>query len=394
MVTKEDCGGADPQAWISPSWASRGYHVLCLASECPSGTGDEHCSASGPVAKVCWGGVQDDCEELTGLASVLREEGLNSLVSLQDLLVVQRSVLNQERYEKLLQARLKHNKPPLNFAFYAVEGDGMPPRKLESLQGQSGMILAFEGGTFVWPGIQLGYRRNVTLQPRNEASIELQIETRSLQPLVVEISSFLDENDCQHIIDKALPHIRKSSVKHMDQDVGKPDSNWRTSSTYFMPSDDAVLRRIDDRVSALTLIKKTHQELAQILRYEQGEQYVAHHDYFDPEMYAQNRDIQEMIKRGLFNRLATVFFYLTDVEEGGETNFPRADGLPQPHDFGDCSRGISVYPRRGRIIIFYSQHPSAEADEYSLHGGCQVKRGVKWSANKWIWNKPMDYIQE
>ncbi|CAK9079049.1 unnamed protein product [Durusdinium trenchii] len=341
MVTKEDCGGADPQAWISPSWASRGYHVLCLASECPSGTGDEHCSASGPVAKVCWGGVQDDCEELTGLASVLREEGLNSLVSLQDLLVVQRSVLNQERYEKLLQARLKHNKPPLNFAFYAVEGDGMPPRKLESLQGQSGMILAFEGGTFVWPGIQLGYRRNVTLQPRNEASIELQIETRSLQPLVVEISSFLDENDCQHIIDKALPHIRKSSVKHMDQDVGKPDSNWRTSSTYFMPSDDAVLRRIDDRV-----------------------------------------------------RLATVFFYLTDVEEGGETNFPRADGLPQPHDFGDCSRGISVYPRRGRIIIFYSQHPSAEADEYSLHGGCQVKRGVKWSANKWIWNKPMDYIQE
>ena len=41
----------------------------------------------------------------------------------------------------------------------------------------------------------------------------------SLQPLVVEISSFLDASDCQHIIDKALPHIKKSTVKHMDHEA-------------------------------------------------------------------------------------------------------------------------------------------------------------------------------
>ena len=124
----------------------------------------------------------------------------------------------------------------------------------------------------------------------------------SLQPLVLEISSFLSDADCQHVIDKArayrccrwcrgqpsgqfislwicaalcceaLPHVEKSAVKHMDheawrhdlvpllaphsisfvlsaehrtskwiaaEDVGKPDANWRTSSTYFMRSDDA-----------------------------------------------------------------------------------------------------------------------------------------------------------
>ena len=33
----ESCLYLRAQAWISPSWASRGYHVLCLASECPSG---------------------------------------------------------------------------------------------------------------------------------------------------------------------------------------------------------------------------------------------------------------------------------------------------------------------------------------------------------------------
>eukprot|EP00438_Fugacium_kawagutii_P017181 Skav215695 [mRNA] locus=scaffold3538:33758:68487:+ [translate_table: standard] len=108
-----------------------------------------------------------------------------------------------------------------------------------------------------------------------------------------------------------------------------------------------------------------------------------HTDYFDTDMYAQDQQIQSMTKQGLFNRLATVFFYLTDVEEGGETNFPRTDGLPQPSDFGDCSKGISVHPRRGRIIIFYSLHPSGKPDPYSLHAGCEVKQGTKWSANKW-----------
>ena len=44
------------------------------------------------------------------------------------------------------------------------------------------------------------------------------VDSGSLQPLVVEISSFLDEKDCQHIIDKALPHIQKSAVKHMDHE--------------------------------------------------------------------------------------------------------------------------------------------------------------------------------
>eukprot|EP00439_Symbiodinium_sp_Y106_P068848 s573_g11.t1 len=101
-------------------------------------------------------------------------------------------------------------------------------------------------------------------------------------------------------------------------------------------------------------------------------------------MYKSNRDIQDMIKKGLYNRLATVFFYLSDVEEGGQTNFPRAGGRPQPRDFADCSKGVSVFPRRGRIMIFYSMHPSGEMDETSLHAGCAVKRGTKWSANKWI----------
>ena len=76
---------------------------------------------------------------------------------------------------------------------------------------------------------------------------------------------------------------------------------------------------------------------------------------------------------------------------GGQTNFPRAataeypDGGPLVHDYFDCSRGLSVYPQEGKVIIFYSMLPNGEMDDFSLHGGCDVldQTATKWSANFW-----------
>ena len=85
---------------------------------------------------------------------------------------------------------------------------------------------------------------------------------------------------------------------------------------------------------------------------------------------------------------------------GGQTNFPRAateaypDGGPLVRDYFDCSKGLSVYPQAGKVIIFYSMLPSGDMDDFSLHGGCDVldKEATKWSANFWLWNKPYHFI--
>jgi prolyl 4-hydroxylase len=87
------------------------------------------------------------------------------------------------------------------------------------------------------------------------------------------------------------------------------------------------------------------------------------------------------------NRFATVFFYLNEPESGGETGFPRSGKLDQPRDFLDCTRGIAVKPRRLAVLIFYSMLPNGDFDQTSLHAGCDVKAGVKWSANFWFWNQ-------
>lgn len=53
--------------------------------------------------------------------------------------------------------------------------------------------------------------------------------------------------------------------------------------------------------------------------------------------------------------------------------------------FSECGRkGLAVKPRKGDALLFHSLHPDGTTDTHSLHGGCPVLRGNKWSATKWI----------
>uniref|UniRef100_A0A7S0J860 Fe2OG dioxygenase domain-containing protein n=1 Tax=Calcidiscus leptoporus TaxID=127549 RepID=A0A7S0J860_9EUKA len=194
--------------------------------------------------------------------------------------------------------------------------------------------------------------------------------------------------------------MAKSGVQLKDHDKGKAAKEFRTSSQYFLPTtDDALLEAIDARVMRLTRVPISHAEFIQVLRYNHMEHYSAHHDFFDPAAYKSDAQMLRMVEHGARNRLATVFFYLNNVSAGGQTNFPRAQTREQPlggrvpTDYFDCSRGLSVHPQLGKVIIFYSLLPDGQMDEFSLHGGCDVldPAATKWSANFWLWNKPTHF---
>ena len=51
---------------------------------------------------------------------------------------------------------------------------------------------------------------------------------------------------------------------------------------------------------------------------------------------------------------------------------------------------LVVKPKRGKAIMWYNHFVDEETgwlgerDDYTLHGGCGVRSGVKWIANNWI----------
>ena len=50
---------------------------------------------------------------------------------------------------------------------------------------------------------------------------------------------------------------------------------------------------------------------------------------------------------------------------------------------------LVVKPKKGTAVVWYNHHVDyngwlGSLDEWSLHGGCEVRKGEKWIANLWL----------
>ncbi|XP_008778322.1 probable prolyl 4-hydroxylase 3 [Phoenix dactylifera] len=204
-------------------------------------------------------------------------------------------------------------------------------------------------------------------------------EVISWEPRASVFHNFLSREECEYIINLAKPHMEKSTV--VDSATGKSkDSRVRTSSgTFLQRGRDKIIRAIEKRIADYTFIPVEHGEGLQVLHYEVGQKYEPHFDYFLDEFNTKNGG----------QRMATLLMYLSDVEEGGETGFPSAkvnsSSLPWFNELSECGKkGLSVKPKMGDALLFWSMKPDATLDPLSLHGGCPLIKGNKWSATKWI----------
>eukprot|EP00937_MAST-01D_sp_MAST-1D-sp2_P005438 g5438.t1 len=285
------------------------------------------------------------------------------------------------------------------------------------------------GVHFQWPGVRVGHKQVVSgvSSPAGDVSLETLSMGGEGEPRVFYIHNFLGRNEAEKLVafatDESNPYkmAPSTAATHHSWSEGgrKATSSQRTSENAFdmMTPTSFEVKRRGFRLLRLGQYEEAMADGIQILRYELGQAYIAHHDYFPT---YQSQDHNWDPQRGGSNRWATIFLYLSDVEYGGQTVFPesprlqnssnaelvrrlgRAPSAAQKRKLVEgarlresswerglidrCYTRFAVAPRRGDAILFYSQKPDGRLDPASLHGACPVLKGTKWAANLWVWN--------
>ena len=199
------------------------------------------------------------------------------------------------------------------------------------------------------------------------------LKVLSCAPRAFEIRNFLSDAETDHILNLAGV-LNLSRSKTGDSINTKDDSETRTSfNTWVTREKDLVVDAIYRRTADLLRIDEalmrfrgdgeysdlgTESSIAeslQLVRYQDGQEYTAHHDFG----YSEVDDERQP------NRFATVLFYLNDGMVGGETEFPRWVN-------GETNSGLRVKPERGKAVLFYSHLPDGNMDDLSEHAALPV----------------------
>lgn len=137
-----------------------------------------------------------------------------------------------------------------------------------------------------------------------------------------------------------------------------------SSRVFLTRAETPLIDDVENRLAALTGWPVSHGEGLQILRYEPGQQYKPHHDWFDP---AKSGSASHLKHGG--QRVGTTVIYLAAAQAGGGTSFPKA--------------GLEVSPRAGGAIFFTNMTASGQPDDMSLHAGTPVLQGTKIVMTYW-----------
>ncbi|EDV90576.1 GH14106 [Drosophila grimshawi] len=187
----------------------------------------------------------------------------------------------------------------------------------------------------------------------------LKMEIVLLNPFIVVFHDALSPQEIDYLQNLARPLLKRTTVHVNGKYVSR---RVRTSKGAWLERDlNNLTRRIERRVVDMTELSMQGSEAYNIMNYGLGGHYAAHYDFF-------NTTKQQTSETG--DRIATVLFYLSDVEQGGATVFPNLK--------------LAVSPERGMALFWYNLLDNGTGDTRTLHGGCPVLVGSKWVMTLWI----------
>ncbi len=202
---------------------------------------------------------------------------------------------------------------------------------------------------------------NIALTKSTQSNVR-RIETDAVQ--LYEIDDFFTAEECDKLVQLIVTKLRPSTVAF---DNG--DKYYRTSSScdlvYF---DDPFVREIDTKIAATLGINPSYSEGIQAQRYEIGQEFKQHCDYF--EQYTREYG---KFASALGNRTWTCMIYLNDTPKGGGTEFVKLGNI--------------FYPKKGRALAWNNLMPDGTPNPNTMHRGMPVEDGEKFIITKWFREK-------
>mgnify|MGYP001572955085 FL=1 len=244
----------------------------------------------------------------------------------------------------------------------------------------------------------------------------------SADPRILFFPNLVTPQEAARIISVGEPQLKRSGVVG----VQSPQHRVRTSfGARLSDKDDPVVKTLNRRIldAFQREFRGDHAERLYFLRYEVGQYYYGHVDSFGgvdgkvfralgnkahpqrsrmrngsvvavPSLVA-NKTAPRRVRPLALERAVTVLVYLSNVTHGGNTSFPMLtpSGAMRSGDGGfrtnrddpcDPAKVLTVSPRVGSAVAFFSIDEWGRELPASIHSGCRVEAGVKYSLTKWL----------
>ena len=183
------------------------------------------------------------------------------------------------------------------------------------------------------------------------------IDTDLIQ--IYEIPNFLTEDECNLIINEINGNLSRSTVT-------TGDSDYRTSRTCYLKTHNNVLSsNLDERICEMFGTTVNFSEGLQGVRYDPGEYFKGHTDWFEPG----SAHYKENTEPG-GQRTWTVMIYLNQPIKGGHTYFKDI--------------GRSFAPVTGTALLWNNTYPTGDGNPFTHHEALPVEEGHKYIITKWL----------
>ena len=195
------------------------------------------------------------------------------------------------------------------------------------------------------------------------------------EPLVYTISNFIDDETCNHFIEKANLSLATALVA--DDNKGTTSKGRTNTNCWISHNTDSITMKVAKDIADVVGLPVENAESFQVVHYDTEQRYNGHFDAFVKDDTERNR---RLLKRG-GQRMITALVYLNDVEEGGHTSF--------------ANLKIDVAPDKKKLLVFHNCYPgTTKRHANSLHAGTPPTKGEKYAFNLWFREQKFNSVYE